>query len=498
MPRGPEESDAVTLEASNSSKMWPHYSPPTPAPGEDPSALVAAIEPETDAQQTLAPEIPADAGQKTLDPYEDFARPAGEHALAGTAPRRRSNRPSSGPATAAGSPPSTVESSDPLSTQSSQAHLEPTPPDPSFTDVATPATSEPGLHFPGLSDSEEPSWPIGERRSVARQARKPLPAALQAAVSSNVAQVDPGESASQPVASRQPPEPTEALLGGAGASTEAGKEPPTGKKPGIIRRYASAIAIVLLFVAAGGAVAGIAAFRGPVTQPGLPTRAQDQAAADNVVLRASDFPTAWRVSKSGITASSYGIGSALVTPAIVHSWITAHPACAGDLNSLSAALTASGGTVTAVASTHATAADPLGGSWQAADVVAFHSSAAQVSTDLAAMRSLLAEPAARACINRFWSAALLAGLPRGSYLSLSVSQPPSPVLPGNPSVWVMAMGGTATVRSIALPFRFEVTSFAVGRAQVSFVTSSKLAPLPLSLDQALLVVLATRAELPAS
>ena len=246
MPRGPEESDAVTLEASNSSKMWPHYSPPTPAPGEDPSALVATIEPETDALQTLAPEIPADAGQKTLDPYEDFARLAGEHALAGTAPRRRSNRPSSGPATAAGSPPSTVESSDPLSTQPSQAHLEPTPPDPSFTDVATPATSEPGLHFPGLSDSEEPSWPIGERRSVARQARKPLPAALQAAVSSNVAQVDPGESASQPVASRQPPEPTEALLGGAGASTEAGKEPPTGKKPGIIRRYASAIAIVLL------------------------------------------------------------------------------------------------------------------------------------------------------------------------------------------------------------------------------------------------------------
>ena len=205
--------------------MWPHYSPPTPAPGEDPSALVATIEPETDAQQTLAPEIPADAGQKTLDPYEDFASLAGEHAFAGTAPRRRSNRPSSGPATAAGSPPSTVEPSDPLSTQPGQAHVEPTPPDPSFTDAATPATSEPELHFPGLSDSGEPSWPIGERRSFARQARKPLPAALQAAVASNVAQADPGESASQPVASRQPPEPTEALLGGAGASTEAGKEP---------------------------------------------------------------------------------------------------------------------------------------------------------------------------------------------------------------------------------------------------------------------------------
>ena len=238
----------------------------------------------------LAPEIPADAGQKTLDPYEDFARLAGEHALAGTAPRRRSNRPSSG----------RPQRQDPLlrlwsllthfPAQPGQAHLEPTPPDPSFTDVATPATSEPGLHFPGLSDSEEPSWPIGERRSFARQARKPLPAALQAAVASNVAQVDPGESASQPVASRQPPEPTEALLGGAGASTEAGKEPPTGKKPGIIRRYASAIAIVLLFVAAGGAVAGIAAFRGPVTQPGLPTRAQDQAAAEQRRAQSQRLP----------------------------------------------------------------------------------------------------------------------------------------------------------------------------------------------------------------
>ncbi len=485
----------MTLVASESSKMWPDYSPPAGAPGEDPSALVATIEPAPDARQTITPEISADAGQKAPDPYEDFARLAGEHASAGTAPRRRSNRPSSGPATAAGSPLSTVEPSDPLSTQPSQAHVEPAPPDPSITDIATPDTKEPELHFPALSNSGEPSWPIGERRSFARQARKPLPAALQAAVSSNVAQADPGESASQPVASRRPPEPTEALPGGAGASTETGKEPATGKKPGIIRRYASAIAIVVLFVAAGGAAAGIAALRGPVTQP---TRAQDQAAADNVVLRASDFPTPWHVSKVGITASSYGIASGLVTPATVSSWLTAHPACAGDLNNLSAALTASGGTVTAVASKRANAADPLGGSWQATDVVAFHSSAAQVSTNLAAMRSLIAEPLARACINRFWSAALLAGLPRGSYVSLSVSQPPPPVLPGNPPVWVMAMGGTATVRSISLPFRFEVTSFGVGRAQVSFVTSSKLAPLPLSLDQALLVVLATRAELPAS
>jgi hypothetical protein len=54
------------------------------------------------------------------------------------------------------------------------------------------------------------------------------------------------------------------------------------------------------------------------------------------------------------------------------------------------------------------------------------------------------------------------------------------------------------VRGVTLPFRFEVVSFVVGHAQVSFTSSSKLAPLPLSLDQALLVVLATRAELQTS
>jgi hypothetical protein len=120
-----------------------------------------------------------------------------------------------------------------------------------------------------------------------------------------------------------------------------------------------------------------------------------------------------------------------------------------------------------------------------------------VSTDLATLRSLTG-PAARACIDRFWSAAMLAGLPAGSHVSLSVSQPPIPVLPGNPPVWVMAMGGTAIIRNIASPFRFEVTSFAVGRAQVTFATSSTLAPLPFSLDQTLLAVLATRAQQRAS
>ena len=400
---------------------------------------------------------------------------------------------------APGSPPSVAEEpSAVFSTHPGSAHVESVPPEPTFPDVATPAASEPALHFPGLSNKEDPSWPIGERRSSARQARKPLPAALQAAVASDVAQANSGEPASQPIASRQPPEPTEALLGRAGAITEASSGPATGKKPGVIRRYGSAIIIVVLFVAAAGAAAGIAAFRGPVSQPRQPTRAQDQAAADNVVLRASDFPTSWHVSKAGITAGAYGVGSGLLTAAIVHSWLAAHPACATDVSSVSAALTASDGNATAVASTQAAAADPLGGSWQAADVVAFHSSAAQVGTDLAALRRLVADPTARACIDRFWAAALLTELPAGSRVSLSVSQPPLPVLPGNPPVWVMAMGGTATVRHIAIMFRFEVTSFVVGRAQVSFVTSSKLAPLPLSLDQAMLVILATRAELQAS
>ena len=480
--------------------MWPDYSPTTPPLGARPSALVAPIEPATETQPAIATEIPTDAGQRAPDPYEEFARLAGEHALAATAPRRRSNRPST--ASATGSPPSAVEAPEPRSTQPRPAQVESAPPDSPLPDIETPATSDPELHFPLhfplLSNREDPSWPIGERRSVARQARKPLPAALQAVVASDVAQTDAGEPASKPTASRQPAEPTEALLGGAAASTEATKGPDTGKKPGVIRRYASAIAIVVLFVAAAGAAAGIAAFRGPVALPGLPTAAQDKAAANDVVLRTSDFPPSWRVYKAGFTASSYGVGSVFATPAIVGSWLTTHPACATDLNSVSAALTASDGNVTAVSSTEAASANPLGGWWQTADVVAFHTGAPQVSTDLAALRSFITGPAARACIDRFWSAAMLAGLPAGSHVSLSVSQPPIPVLPGNPPVWVMAMGGTAIVRNIASPFRFEVTSFAVGRAQVTFATSSTLAPLPFSLDQTLLAVLATRAQQRAS
>jgi hypothetical protein len=93
---------------------------------------------------------------------------------------------------------------------------------------------------------------------------------------------------------------------------------------------------------------------------------------------------------------------------------------------------------------------------------------------------------------------MLAGLPDGSHISLSVAPAALPALPGSPPLWAMSMGGTAVVRGVTLPFRFEVISFAVGHAQVSFTSSSKLAPLPLSLNQALLVVLATRAELQTS
>ena len=339
--------------------------------------------------------------------------------------------------------------------------------------------------------------PSGSGDRSPRQARKPLPAALQAVVASDISQTASGEAASQPVASRQPAEPNAALLGAAVPSAEADKTPVTAKKPGVIRRYASAIAIVVLFVAAGGAAAGIATFRGP-TRPGKTNFAQEQAAADSIVLRAGDFPPPWRVTGARVTPGSYGVASGLVTPTLVRSWLAAHPTCATDVDSVSAALTASDGAATAVASTQAAASDPLGGSWQTTDVVAFHANAAQVRTDLASLRSLIAEPAARSCINRFWSAAMLAGLPPGSHISLSVSQPPLPGLPGDPPAWTMSMGGTAVVRGMTLLFRFEVTSFLIGHAQVSFTTSSKLAPLPLSLDQALLVELATRADLQTS
>ncbi len=343
IPRGAEESGAATPKASEPSAIGPDNRPEATPPPESAG--------------------PTDAGQKAPDSYEEFARLTGEHASAGMAPRRRSTRPLAASAPAAGFADPATAPPDLFSTQPVPTDLEVAPPDSTPPDLAAPGALEPELHFPGLSNAEDPSWPVGERRSIARQARKPLPAVLQAAVASDVAQVDPDAPASQPVTPKKLPEPAGAPLGGLGASAEASRGPVTGRKPGVLRRYASAIAIVVVFVAAGGAAAGIAAFRGPIARPALPTPARDQVAADNVVLRSSDFPTSWHVSRTGITAGSYGVGSGLVTPAIVHSWLTAHQACASDLNSIKAALTASDRGATAVATAQATTSDSLGGSW---------------------------------------------------------------------------------------------------------------------------------------
>ena len=334
------------------------------------------------------------------------------------------------------------------------AQLESAPIESTGPDAEIPGKREPELHFPTLSGRDELSWPIGERRSSARQARKPLPAALQAVVASDLAQSSLGEPAT-PSASRQAPEPSDALLGATGVSAETNKEPVPGDQPGIIRRYASAIAIVVLFAAAGGAAAGIASFRGPVSRPNLPSAAQDKAAANRVALRSRDFPPSWHVSGAGFSASSYGFGSVFATPAVLNSWLNANPSCATDLNSVSAAVTASAGSTTAEAATQAASSDPLDGSWQAADVVAFHTSASQLRNDLTAMRSLLADPSARACIDRYWSAALLARMPAGSQISLSVSQPAGPGPAGEPALVRPGHGGhrNRAQHRPPLPFR---------------------------------------------
>ena len=472
--------------------MWGDSRSVTPPPVASPSDLVAPLGPLAQQHPAFASDVPANASQREPDPYEELAVPADGPASAEAAPRRRNSRPATRPA--AESLAGAEEPPSPGLAPPGPAHNEPAPLDLTSSAFASPTTSHPALHFHGLSDAEIPAWPVGERRSFARQARTPLPAVLQEVVAFDLAQVDPGEPASQPVASGQAPEPTVTPLGGTGTSTAAGRGPGTGKKPGIVHRYGSAIAIVVLFVVAGGAAAGVAAFRGPVSQPGLATSPRYLAAANKVVLRAGDFPPPWHISNNGITASSYGLGSAFVRPAIVHSWLAAHSACATVIDAVSAAMLPPEGSETAVASTQAAAANPSGSSWQTVDTVVFRSSAAQARTDLTRLRSLIAEPSARACVSRFWTAALLAELPPGSQVAMTVSQPPIPVLPGNPSVWAMAMSGTSAVGHIALPIRFEVTSFAVGRAQVSFSSSSKVAPLPSSLNEGLLVTLATRAE----
>jgi hypothetical protein len=254
--------------------------------------------------------------------------------------------------------------------------------------------------------------------------------------------------------------------------------------------------VVLLFVVAAGAAAGIAALRGPI-RPSSPTPAQERAAAKNVVLKASDFPAGWKVTSAASaasTAGSYGVGSVLVTSSIVQFWLNVHPGCAVTLDTLSSAMMPFAGNSTAVASTAATNQSPLGGSWQITNAVSYRPTSAEVAAQTAAVRSVLAGPSKRACIGQFWAAALTAELPLGSQVAMTVSNPPVPPLTGNPPAWAMSMSGVAMVRHVAIPISFEMTGLAVGRAEVLFATSAKDAPLFSGLDRSLLGTLAARAQ----
>ena len=192
---------------------------------------------------------------------------------------------------------------------------------------------------------------------------------------------DAGEVASQAPTSSQRP----------AAGGERLRQPGAidAKRPTILRRYGAAIAIAVLFVAAGGAAAGIAALRGPVAPP--PTHAQDQAAANGAVLQRADFPAGWHES-SAFSPAAYGVGSVLVTPSIVQFWIAAHPVCATALGTLSSAMMPSGGGPTAFAFTSASAASSLGGSWQIADAAAFRATAAQAGRRVSGVRSCCGQP----------------------------------------------------------------------------------------------------------
>lgn len=492
MPHGQDE-PAVRLKVSQPSAMWPENRPATLPLLESTVAVADPVE-KPAAPADLEQVVRATAGQQVKDRREEPAVPANQPAAAAAMPKRNLSRPTGAPSAA--DSPARVEPTGPHLVEPATGVPRSRESDAASLDLSSAVANEPEPRAPEPSDSEAPSWPVGERRSSARQARKPLPAALQAAVSGEVARPAPAEPSPEGDAARQPSEARGAFPGGA-ASRTAGDPGPDAKGPGIIRRYGSAIAIVTLFVAAAGAAAAIAAFRGPVSPPPLSTPAQVQAAANAVTLRTGDLPPSWHVSSGG-AAEAYGVGSVLVAPALIHAWTATHQGCANDIDMLSTAIMPSVPGASAVASTQATAQDPLGGTWQIADAVAFYPTAAQASTNLAAMRSLVAQPGARACISQYTVSALMSEMTPSSHISLIVSQPPVPVLPGNPPVWALAISGTATSGQIVVPIRFEVTSFAVGRAQVSYAASSKLAPLPASLDEELLVTLATRTEQQAS
>ncbi len=339
---------------------------------------------------------------------------------------------------------------------------------------------------------EESPFAFGERRSAARQARKPLPAALQEAVAAGVAQ-DLNEAASD--SGGQSPRSAESQ-GGKGETTKGatGGKDSGAKPPGIIRRYGSAIAIVVLFLAAGGVAAGIAAFRGPVTPPGPSTVVQDQAASNSAVLTSAQFPVGWQATTAKSAPSSFGLSSPLVSPGVVQTWLAGNKACSADLNAVSSAMTPSVGNVTAVAYSQASTTNPLGGQWNIADAIAFHTSAGEVNSDVARMQSVLTKASAQSCVARFWSASLQAQLPSGSLVMMTVMPRAMPELARKPNGWAMQMQGTETVGQTSIPLRCQVTSFAEGRAQVYFVVSSKGAALPELTAARVLVALATRAD----
>jgi len=418
------------------------------------------------------PAYPADFSGRQPDPFEELAKLAREYAAARVVPRRHTDHPLDKPAD--------TYSYGPTPAETAPTFAEPGP---------TPGEPGPSAASAGLAQGHEEQvpWPVGERRSAARQARKPLPAALQAAVASGAAGPEL-DTVLSPRPSKQQPGTTERVQNSAAVAD--------GKRPGVLRRYAAALAIVVLFVAAGAAAVGIAALHHHTTRH-APTPAQDRAAASRAVLGVSDFPAGWTATKitNGSTVTAYyGVGSVLVTPSIVQPWVAAHPGCATTLGAVSTAMTPSAGNPVALASSRATATNPSGGSWQIADSVAFHVTAAQVASEVASMRTLLAHSTARGCISHFFDSALLAEMPARSRVVATVSQLSVLSLPGNPSLWAMSMSGTATVRHVAVPVYFDFASFAAGRAEVSFAAASRSVPLPGSLQQRWLATLAMRAE----
>ena len=336
------------------------------------------------------------AASAAADPYDDFADLVRRYARRqdGAAERGRTDPGSAGP-TSPDETPWRVSSLRGSATSPAPAEVAPAETDPE------PRDSEPSYPEPdgpqASQAEEETAWPVGERRSAARQARKLLPAALQAAV------------AGTPPAERPPRRRSAARRPAANEDPEADTVRGSGKPPGIFRRYASAIAVVALFVAAGGAAAGIAALRGPIAQTASPTPAQEQAAASQAVLKASDFPAGWHVSRFTQRLLRRRLGA---RHAFDRAVLAQRPSGrASTLDAVSAGHDAcfrQPGPGLEPSNQPGPARESRGRSprpWP------FTSSPAQVTDQVADIRTLLAGTGARACIGQFWSAALLASRP---------------------------------------------------------------------------------------